>query len=184
MQRRPHRLARLREREGVLHLPEDLRLADHHGIQARGHAERVADRVVLGMDIEDGLDGCRVHAALPAQMAERGGARLARHLGDAVDLDAIARRQHHGLAQRAATHEVAQDLADLVLVGRQLLAQLDRRVLVAQPCSEERHQAPCRPGRNNPAPSVTTSAAKPMIAKYAARRPCQPPAARPASVPA
>jgi hypothetical protein len=30
---------------------------------------------------------------------------------------------------------------------------------------EERHQEPCRPGTNSPAPSVTTSAANPAMAK-------------------
>ena len=45
VQLRPDRLARLRQREGVLHLAEDLRLADHHRVEAGGHAEGVADGV-------------------------------------------------------------------------------------------------------------------------------------------
>ena len=46
---------------------------------------------------------------------------------------------------------------------RELLAQRHRRVLVAKARREERHQAPCIPGRNSPAPSVSTSAANPTM---------------------
>src|SRR5262245_6166321 len=117
-------------------------------------------------------------------MAKRQRARLAGDVRDTVNLHAIAGGEDHRLAQRARAHEVAEDLAHLPLVGRELLAERQRGVLVTEAGDEERHQAPCRPGRNSPAPSVTTSATKPTIAKYAARRPCQPPAARPARVPA
>ena len=47
----------------------------------------------------------------------------------------------------------------------ELLAESDRRVLVAEAGDEERHQDPWRPGRKSPAPSVSTSAANPKIAK-------------------
>jgi hypothetical protein len=165
VQRRPDRLARLGQRERVLHLAEDLRLADHHGIQAGRDAEGVTDRVVLGVRVEQRLHGREVDAAVAAQSPERDGAGFAGDVGHAVHLHPVARRQDDRLAQHAVGDELAQDLTQLVLVDGQLLAQRHRRVLVAHARGEESHQAPCRPGRTSPAPRVRTSAAKPMIAK-------------------
>ncbi len=165
VQPRADRLAGLGQREGVLHLAEDLRLADHHGVEAGRHAEGVAHGVAIEVRIEDGLHGAEVEAAVAAQVAEHRRPRLARRLGHAVHLDPVARGQDHELGEQAAALDVAQHLAQLVLLDRELLAQADRRVLVAEAGDEERHQEPCRPGRKSPAPSVNTSAAKPKIAK-------------------
>ena len=44
---------------GGLELAQDLRLADHHGIQAGGHAEEVMDGVAAFVAVEVRLDGVR-----------------------------------------------------------------------------------------------------------------------------
>ena len=38
---------------GVLHLAEDLRLAQDHGVEARGHPEEVLDGVLALLDVEE-----------------------------------------------------------------------------------------------------------------------------------
>src|SRR5712691_8629072 len=182
VKRGPDRLARLGERERILHLAQDLRLADHHRVEARRHAERVTNRLPIGVRIEDRLHGGRLHTAMSAELTERGGARLTGHVGDGVHLDPVARREDEDLTDDARRGDVAEQLAQLVFVDGELLPELHRRVAVREASDEERHQPPCFPGKSRPAPSVSTSAANPTMAKYAARRPCQPPAARPASV--
>ena len=47
---------------GGLELAENLRLADHHGIQAGGHAEEVMDRVAAFVAVEVRPDGRRADA--------------------------------------------------------------------------------------------------------------------------
>ena len=155
VQRRPDGLARLRQREGVLHLTEDLRLADHHRIETGGHAEGVADRIPIDVRVE----------ARVTQVPEHGGARFARHLGDAVDLHAIAGRDDHRFGHPTLDQHLAQDFAELVLFEGELLADGNCGCPMVHAGDEEAHQEPCRPGSRNPAPSVSTSAAKPMIAK-------------------
>ena len=36
---------------GIFHLPQDLRLAQDHGVQARGHPKRMAHRVCVGQRV-------------------------------------------------------------------------------------------------------------------------------------
>ena len=165
VQRRPDGLARLRQREGVLHLTEDLRLADHHRIETGGHAEGVADRIPIDVRVEARVDRGRIQAALVTQVPEHGGARFARYLGDAVDLHAIAGRDDHRFGHPTLDQHLAQDFAELVLFEGELLADGNRGRPMVHAGDEEAHQEPCRPGSRNPAPSVSTSAAKPMIAK-------------------
>ncbi len=86
-----HRAARLREREGVFDLAEYLRLTQHHGVEARGHAEGVLHRLRAIEAVEKRLERRQAEAAMGAHLAEGGAARLARRLGHAVDLDTIAR---------------------------------------------------------------------------------------------
>jgi hypothetical protein len=37
---------------GIFHLPQDLRLAQDHGVQARGHPKRMAHRVCVGQRVQ------------------------------------------------------------------------------------------------------------------------------------
>ncbi len=85
------------------------------------------------------------------------------HLGHAVDFHPVAGREDDHLGGHPGGLDVAQDLAQLVLVDRDLLAHGHRRVPVTQAAHEEGHarrlaardsgrtaagpQEPCRPGR-------------------------------------
>ena len=135
----PDRLARLGEGERVFHLPQDLRLAEHHRVEARGDAKRVPNGLALGVGVEHRVDGGRVDAAVTAEMPERRGARLARHLGDGIHLDPVTGRQDQRLADHAGRGDVAEHLAQLVLVDRELFPQLHRSVAMRDAGDEERH---------------------------------------------
>ena len=127
----------LGEGEGVLHLPQDLRLAQDHGVEARRDAERVQRGLVAGRGVEQRLELPPGHAAMAAEPAERLRARLARHRGHPVDLDPVARGEDHDLLQEAAAREVGEDLADLLLLEGELLAHRHRRGAVIHPRHEQ-----------------------------------------------
>src|SRR5205807_8191354 len=82
----PDRLAGLGEGEGVLDLPEDLRLADHHRVEAGRYAERMANGLGIDVRVEQRLHAGQVDPAMPAQVTEGQRARLPRRLGHAVHL--------------------------------------------------------------------------------------------------
>jgi hypothetical protein len=163
MQLGAHRPTSLGQRECVLDLTEDLRLAEHHRIQAGRDPKGMVDGVGLQMRVERRLDDAEVEAPMAAEGPEDQGPRLPRRVGHAIDLHPVARGQQHHLLQHLAGLQVVEELAQLVLLDGELLAQLHGRVLVAEAGDEQHHQEPCRPGRNNPAPSVSTSAANPTI---------------------
>ena len=183
VERGPDRLARLGERERVLHLPEDLRLAEHHRVEARGDAERVAHGLALGVGVEHRLD-----------------ARPSRRRGDGRDAGTSRRAPRPAPRRRRTPRPGCRSTGSAPRGPRRSRrcrgaprAACPRRPRAARAAPPERCDArrrrrraasypPCLPGRNSPAPSVSASAANPRIAKYAARRPCQPPTARPARV--
>ena len=171
VQRRPHRLAGLCERECVFHLSQDLWLAHHHRVEARRHAEGVTDRLLVHVGVDERLDGRGIDAAVLAETAEHRRAGLAGRVGDGVDLHTVARGEQDRFRRDARRLQVADQLAQLILLDGELLAQAHGRRAVIQAGDENRHQDPCRPGRNRPAPRVRTSMVKPRTAKYAARRP-------------
>ena len=124
---------------GGADLAQDLALAQHHRLQARGHAEQVGRGrlVVVGEEVvaevlrrEEGQPGEEVadvlHAAVEA-------------LGDHVDLGAVARRQDDGLAHEVAAHQVAQGLGQVLGRDGHALEDLERDRAVAQSDDDERH---------------------------------------------
>ena len=166
MEHGAHGPARLGEGEGVLDLPEDLRLAQDHRVETGGDPEGVLHRLHPAMRVEQRLEGGEPDAPLRAHLAKRGAPRLARHVGDAVDLDAVAGGEDHDLRARPAADEIAHDLAQLVLVEGELLAHGEGRRVVGEPGHEETlHHEPCRPWKITPAPSVASSTQKPTMAK-------------------
>ena len=94
------RLGRLRVRE--LELAEDLRLADHHRIEARTDAKQMADGVAAVEMVERVGERVAIDFAIGGEKFERfvGGAR--RVGGHADHLDAIAGRNQRGLGHRGA----------------------------------------------------------------------------------
>jgi len=97
----------------VLHLAEDLRLAEDHRVEARGHTEDVTDRGVPALLVEPvgeivGAGGADLLAQRLTDGA-RGGARgvlqVRAGLGQTDDLDAIARGEEHRLLELGARGE-------------------------------------------------------------------------------
>src|SRR6266481_5825795 len=161
-----HRAAGLREREGVFDLAEYLRLAQHHGVEARGDAEGVLHRLRAIQAVEERLERRQTEAAMGAHLAEGRAARLARRLGHAVDLDAIARGHDHDFDAGAASGQIGKDLAQLVLVDHELLAYGDRRRPVGQAGHEEAlDHEPCLPWKSTPTPRVARSTQNPAMEK-------------------
>ena len=170
VEHRPRRPGGLGQRERVLHLPQDLGLAQHHRVEARRHPEGVERGLLAGHRVEQGLQISPREPAMGSQATEGGRPRLSRHRRDAVDLHPVAGGEDHDLVEEPAPGEVSEDLADLVLLEGELLAQLHRRGTVAQAGHEQgalraHAQDPWRPVRNAPALSVARSTQKPAIEK-------------------
>jgi hypothetical protein len=101
-----------------------------------------------------------------AHQSEGGTSRLARHLGHAVDLDAIARGHDHHLGAGAPPGQVGEDLAQLVLVHHELLTHRDGSGAVGQAGHEEAlDHEPCLPWKRTPAPRVARRTQKPAMEK-------------------
>ena len=75
---------------------------------------------------------------LAAEAGEDRAPGLSGHLGDAADLDAVARGEDHRLVEHARPREVDQDLAHLVALEGELLAHLDGRRVMTEAGDEER----------------------------------------------
>jgi hypothetical protein len=110
---------------GVFHLAEDLRLAQHHGIQPAGHPKGVAgDLVVLqgvGMRSQQGgRDAAAVRQ--PVQRVVQVGL-----FAGAIDFGAVAGRQQRGLGlARQRLAQGAQSGLDLVQGVGEPAAQIER----------------------------------------------------------
>jgi len=87
-------------------------------------------RPVLG--VEQRLDDGEIDPALGGHLTEGRGPGLARHLGDAVHLDAITGGEDHHLRAGASSHQAGKDLAQLVLVDHELLPHRDGRGAVRE----------------------------------------------------
>jgi len=66
----PERTGGLGDANRLFHLAEDLRLADHHGIEARGDAKRVPNRFALWEGIEVGLELLGLDAVIAGEPFE------------------------------------------------------------------------------------------------------------------
>ena len=92
----PSAAGRARRGPGVLHLAEDLRLAQHQRIQPGGDAEQVAHRVGVGVPVEIGVQV----AGIVRMRGQPVGQRAAVVVGDGVELGAVAGRQQRHFAHR------------------------------------------------------------------------------------
>jgi hypothetical protein len=131
---RAHR-PRLRGRVvGALHLGEDLVLAEHERVEARRHAEQVRDGLRALVAVEDGLD---LREGLPRRLGEELREALVGRVR--VELDAVARREEHGLpcARDGDGPLLRLDLG--ARRDRELLPHLERRGAVRQADNPEIH---------------------------------------------
>jgi len=150
VQQQPHAAGFAREPLGLLHLAEDLRLAEHHRIQTAGHAERVAHGIGLRQNVRRALQFLRFEALFGGDEV---GERMAGGDGffdRAVQFGPVAGGHDRGFGEPAGVasgEPVAQPrngVADLFGHECDPLAQRERRGLVIHAESQQLH------GRSKP----------------------------------
>src|SRR5581483_10277245 len=116
----------------LLQLPEDLRLADHHRVEARRDPEEVVQRVLPAALVAVDRERRRRHRALPREEADDRVARVAAAARDRQDLDPVARRQDQRLDDaRRVREQAARGAREVLLGNREALPDLDRRRVMA-----------------------------------------------------
>jgi hypothetical protein len=135
VQQPAQRAGGLRRAHGVLELPQDLRLAQHHGIEPARHAEGVFHRLLLRQLVKIGVELLALEAVVGCGPVD-GGARLG---GRAIDLGAVAGGDDRRLLHRTPVDEVAQRLRQLFGMEHHLLAHRQRGSLVVDAEGEQRH---------------------------------------------
>ncbi len=174
VQDRPQRPRLLRNLVGLLHLPEDLGLTEHHGIEAGRHPERVVHGRVALQPVEGRLDlGERTVVELGEEGNEGTGPRLPRM---AVDLHPVAGGKHHRFLEADLGAQAVERLRQAVFRERQGLAHRDRGRTMAQADDQDhlRITAAATPGVSDIQTNVKTTAPKPTMPRRAARLPPQP----------
>ena len=138
MQHGPQRAEQRRRVVGVLHLAQDLRLSDDQGIEARSHAEHVADRLLVPVGIHVRCEAAERYALLLGDERPNSGVRCrdVRRMRD--HLHPVARGHEGALADdlgidQAGKRPVARGVAE-----RQLLAEFQRRGVVVQADDQQR----------------------------------------------
>ena len=118
----------MRLRERVLHLAEDLRLAENHGIEPGGDAKRVSDRSLVGVAVKIRVQRVAVQAVIVAEPLDQ--PSVVRGFEVAVKLGAIAGGENRRLVHRAVAGEFAQGVHEFFRHERDLLADFHRSGLV------------------------------------------------------
>ena len=121
----------------LLHLAEDLRLADDQRVEARGDAEQMPRGVEVRHVVDVRRDLAVIDAVELADEAHQVGPRRRHVVARDVELGAVARREHHRLARRSALGQRAQRAVDAARLKVDALAQLDRRGAVTDSDEEE-----------------------------------------------
>ena len=138
------------------HLAEDLALAGHERVEACGDAEEMVGRGAVVQSVKGRLD-------LRPERGERGD-RIALGLlcvvSGEVELGPVAGREADGLPP--VRREPGRKRLRVAVVQRDLLAQLDRRVMVGRTDEDETHHAKWVTGR---ARRTMTTRAKPARAR-------------------
>ncbi len=125
----------------ALQLAEDLRLADHHRVEARRHAEEMADGVAVVMDEEMLREGRRRDAALAREeLADRPGYGIV-VAPERERFDSIAGRDERRLLHAVDRREPRERRRQRAVLEREPLAQLDRRRVMVQADDPERSAA-------------------------------------------
>ncbi|GAA1689326.1 hypothetical protein GCM10009830_41160 [Glycomyces endophyticus] len=128
---------------GVAQLPEDLRLAGDHRVEAGGDAEGVGDgvgavaHVPAGREVEVGLDLGEAPDAV--ELVDDGGEPAVEAARDGVDLDPVAGGEDDGLADLAAAQERAREVGGGLGADREPFQGLDRRAAVRDADNQEVH---------------------------------------------
>ena len=86
---------------GLLHLADDLRFAQDHRVEARGHAERMVRGFLLFEGVDVGLELGALHALLVGNEGKNALLRGARILAGDVKFRAVAGGKHSGFMNAA-----------------------------------------------------------------------------------
>ena len=121
---------------GILELAQDLRLAEHHGVESRGDGEGMRDGEPVLMDVQARGEIQVVAVMILEPLRELRGARIARP----VHFRAIAGRENHHLGDTALLLQRAQRRGQAILVERHFLAQRKRRGLMVETENVECHE--------------------------------------------
>ena len=133
-----NRADRARGRVGFFYLAENLRFADDHRIQARGHAEEMPDRVFLAKFVQVGIQFFRLQMKMVVQKSAQIGVAVG---GVRDDLDAVAGRDDHALFDAGVGRQLAAGIGQARFRDRQPLADFERRALVIHANELESHEA-------------------------------------------
>ena len=137
VQHAAERAGRLGGARRLLHLAEDLRLAEHHRIEPRGDAEGVAHRLLARQRVEVVLQLRGVHAVVVRQPLRQLGGRFVFLASRDIELGAVAGREDRGFARQPAL-QLAERLLQALDMEHHALAHRERRGLMVQAESEKR----------------------------------------------
>ena len=126
----------VRDPVGVLQLTQNLRLAEHHGVESRGDAEGMIDRESILMHVQARGE---VQVIAVMTLEPSGTDSIRARVARPVHFRAIAGRQNHHLGDAAFLPQRAQSGDQAILVERHFLAQGDRRGLMVEPENVECH---------------------------------------------
>ena len=115
---------------GLLQLPQDLRLAHEHGVQAAGHAQNVLDRLIARMAIDERLQGVARAAVKRGEPVQRPLAARRRQI--AIDLGAVAGGENRRLADIALPRQLGQSPRQGLAGDRDPLPNRHRRARVVE----------------------------------------------------
>ena len=128
VQHEPQRACGFGVADGLLHLAQDLRLAQHHRIEARGDTERVGHRLFARQCVEVRREGIPRHSM---ELLEPLDHRPRLRSMD-VELGTVARRQDRRFLDRGAGEEVAQRVTETFGREGDPFAHVERRGRVIQ----------------------------------------------------
>ncbi len=143
MQVAAERLAVLRDARRLFHLPEDLRLAQDHGVETAGDAKRMTHRLLVRQGVEVLVEAVVADAVMLADPLRQRLAGLAGGVRLAVDLGAIAGGQDGRFRRKSfqALAQVRQGAADGVdRRERDLLTKRQRRCRMVESEGQQCHQ--------------------------------------------
>ena len=135
VQQRAHRPSLFGTAGSVLHLTEDLRLAEDHRVEPARDAKDMPDRIALRIGIEIRRDFAQRQVMKTRQPV----GSVLRLLRGEVQFGAIAGRQDRRLAHRPLVRQIMQRVVQALGLKRHLLANRERRRMVIQAKSIKLH---------------------------------------------
>src|SRR5262249_10494695 len=137
VEHQPERPSRLRAAHRLLHLTQDLRLTQDHGIEPARYAESMLDRTLPGQRLEGGFEQILLELVIPREPLH-GRVRLR---GVAIELGAVAGRDDGRLTHRLVVYQIAQGMRQPLAIERDPFTHGERCRLMIQAKRKELHDA-------------------------------------------